>query len=313
MSTYIKLLLTAVCWGGTFIAGKSLAQHVGPLTGAFLRFLVACVFLLALTLRLEKKLVLPGRNNLLKLFLMGMTGIFLYNYFFLKGLKLIEAGRASIIVATNPIFIALMSAVFFRERLNLLKLAGILVSVTGAVTVITRGELVMAIGAGFGWGELYILGCVGSWVAYSLLGKVVMADLSPLAAVTYSSLIGTAALFPAAVMEGLFSSGSISLAAWANAVYLGFFGTVLGFVWYYQGIQRIGPVRAGIFINFVPISAVLLAFVLLDEPITISLLAGAVLVSSGVYLTTLGSRRTASTPDPSAARGIHTDATDGGA
>ena len=161
---------------------------------------------------------------------------------------------------------------------------------TGAVTVITRGELVTAIGGSFGWGELYILGCVGSWVAYSLLGKVVMADLSPLAAVTYSSLIGTAGLFPAAVMEGLFSSGGIGPAAWANAAYLGFFGTVLGFVWYYQGIQRIGPVRAGIFINFVPVSAVLLAFVLLDEPITISLLAGAVLVSSGVYLTTLGSR-----------------------
>ena len=213
LSTYIKLLLTAVCWGGTFIAGKNLAQHVGPLTGAFLRFLVACVFLTVLTLRLEKKLVLPGRNNLLRLFLMGMTGIFLYNYFFLKGLKLIEAGRASII-----------------------------------------------------------------------------AELSPLTAVTYSSLVGTAGLFPAAVMEGLFSSGGIGFAAWANAAYLGFFGTVLGFVWYYQGIQRIGPVRAGIFINFVPLSAVLLAFALLDEPITISLLAGAVLVSAGVYLTTLGSR-----------------------
>jgi drug/metabolite transporter (DMT)-like permease len=290
LSTYIKLLLTSVCWGGTFIAGKNLAQHVGPLTGAFLRFLVASVFLTALTLRLEKKLIRPGRNNLLMLFLMGMTGIFLYNFFFLKGLKLIEAGRASIIVATNPIFIALMSAVFFRERLNLLKLAGILVSVTGAVTVITRGELVTAIGGSLGWGELYILGCVGSWVAYSLLGKVVMADLSPLAAVTYSALVGTAGLFPAAVLEGLFSSGSIGPAAWANAAYLGLFGTVLGFVWYYEGIQRIGPVRAGIFINFVPVSAVLLAYVLLDEPITISLLAGAVLVSFGVYLTTLEPR-----------------------
>ena len=308
LSTYIKLLLTSVCWGGTFIAGKNLAQHVGPFTGAFLRFLVACVFLTALTLRLEKKLIRPGRNNLLMLFLMGMTGIFFYNFFFLKGLKLIEAGRASIIVATNPIFIALMSAVFFRERLNLLKVAGILVSLTGAVTVITRGEFVTAIGGSFGWGDLYILGCVGSWVAYSLLGKVVMADLSPLAAVTYSSLVGTAGLLPAAVMEGLFSSGGIGLAAWANAAYLGFFGTVLGFVWYYQGIQRIGPVRAGIFINFVPVSAVLLAFVLLDEPITISLLAGAVLVSSGVYLTTLESRPTGSGRDSSAARGIHNGA-----
>jgi drug/metabolite transporter (DMT)-like permease len=67
---------------------------------------------------------------------------------------------------------------------------------------------------------------------------------------------------------------------------------VLGFVWYYQGIQRIGPVRAGLFINFVPIFAVLLSVLLLKEPLTLSLLAGAVLVSSGVCLTTLGAYRT---------------------
>jgi len=71
----------------------------------------------------------------------------------------------------------------------------------------------------------------------------------------------------------------------------GLFGTVLGFVWYYEGIKSIGPVRAGLFINFVPVSAVFLAFLILDEPLTASLLIGAILVSSGVYLTTLGSRR----------------------
>jgi len=220
-----------------------------------------------------------------------MTGVFLYNVFFLKGLKLIEAGRASIIIASNPIFIAVMSALIFHDRLNRLKVAGILISVSGAVTVITRGEFQSGLGAGVGWGELFIFGCVASWVAYSLLGKSVMSDLSPLVAVTYSSVIGAVCLFPPAVMEGLWDSGGYSFAAWASIFYLGFFGTVLGFVWYYEGIKRIGPVRAGLFINFVPISAVFLAFLILGEPLTLSLLIGAVLVSSGVYLTTLGSRR----------------------
>jgi drug/metabolite transporter (DMT)-like permease len=67
--------------------------------------------------------------------------------------------------------------------------------------------------------------------------------------------------------------------------YLGFFGTVLGFVWYYEGIKKIGPTKAGLFINVVPLSAVVLAFFLLNEPLTLSLLIGAVLVSSGIYLT----------------------------
>jgi drug/metabolite transporter (DMT)-like permease len=286
---YAKLLLTAFFWGGTFIAGRVLAQHAGPFTGAFLRFAVACVFLVGLMLRAERGLPAPPRRDLLPLLLMGLTGIFGYNYFFLKGLQYVEAGRASIIIACNPIGIALAAALIFNERLNPLKVGGILVSIAGAVTVITRGSVEGALGGGFGWGEVFIVGCVVSWVAYSLLGKVVMSDLSPLVAVTYSSLVGTLLLFPAAAAEGLFGSG-YSVEAWACAAYLGLFGTVLGFVWYYQGIQRIGPVRAGLFINFVPVSAVLLAAVALREPLTLSLLAGAVMVSTGVILTTLGSR-----------------------
>jgi drug/metabolite transporter (DMT)-like permease len=291
VATYLKLFLMAVFWGGTFIAGRRLAMEAGPFAGAFLRFMVASIFLVIFALRIERRLPLPRQGQVIALFLMGMSGVFLYNVFFLKGLKLIEAGRASIIIANNPIFIAIMSALIFRERLNLLKTVGILVSVTGALTVITRGQFSAGLAGGFGWGELFIFGCVGSWVTYSLLGKAVMSELSPLVAVTYSSVVGAVCLFPAALMEGLWDARSYSFAAWASVFYLGFFGTVIGFVWYYEGIKRIGPMRAGLFINFVPVSAVFLAFLILHEPLTVSLLIGAILVSSGVYLTTLGSRR----------------------
>jgi drug/metabolite transporter (DMT)-like permease len=75
------------------------------------------------------------------------------------------------------------------------------------------------------------------------------------------------------------------LSVWGNVIYLGVLGTVVGFVWFYQGIQKIGPTRAGLFINFVPISAVIMANLILDEPLTWSLVAGVVMVSGGVYLT----------------------------
>jgi drug/metabolite transporter (DMT)-like permease len=80
---------------------------------------------------------------------------------------------------------------------------------------------------------------------------------------------------------------------WLGISYLGFFGTVLGFVWYYEGIERIGPIKAALFINFVPISAVLLAFLMLAEQITLSLLIGAILVTAGVYLTNRTSKENA--------------------
>jgi len=114
---------------------------------------------------------------------------------------------------------------------------------------------------GIGWGEFYILLCVGSWVTYSLIGKSIMKSLSPLIAVSYSSMIGTIALFIPAYFEGITTNLMYyPLDAWLAIFYLGFFGTVLGFFWYYEGIKAVGPMKASQFINFVPISAIIIAF-----------------------------------------------------
>ena len=285
MIIYLKLLLMAIFWGGTFVAGRSLAQTVGPFAAAFFRFAIASVFLVLLLSRAEGRLTWPEKRQIIPVIFLGLTGALLYNFFFLKGLKMIEAGRASVIIANNPIFIALLSAYFFKERLNLVKVSGIIISVGGALIVISRGKVFEIFQGGLGLGEVYIFGCVASWVAFSLIGKAVMDDLSPLRSVAYSSIAGTFFLAGPAFFESGFSFLRYSLLEWANIFYLGFFGTVLGFLWYYQGIRKIGPTRAGLFINFVPISAILLAFLFLEEPVTISLLIGTVLVSSGVYLT----------------------------
>jgi drug/metabolite transporter (DMT)-like permease len=113
-----------------------------------------------------------------------------------------------------------------------------------------------------------------------------MKNLSPLASVSYSAVVGTAALSVPACFEGLIRNiAHQSAVDWLCICYLGVFGTVIGFVWYYQGVERLGPAKAGLFINFVPIFAILSAFLILHEPITLSLAVGAVLVISGVYLT----------------------------
>ena len=286
MIVYIKLFLTAAFWGGTFIAGKVLAQNVGPFSASFLRFLTASFFLVLITWKIEGRFPTIRKKQIFPVILLGLTGVFAYNVFFFKGLKLIDAGRASIIIANNPIFITLLSWLIFRERLTLLKFAGVLISVTGAVIVISRGDINGIINGGLGLGEFFIFCCVVSWICYSLIGKTVMTDLSPLASVTYSAIIGTVCLFIPAVFEGMLSDmRHYMVSEWISIFYLGFFGTVLGFVWYYEGIKKIGPTRASLFINFVPITAIILAFLILKEPITLSLFIGTIFVCSGVYLT----------------------------
>lgn len=290
MWIYIRLLLTALFWGGTFIAGRLIADRVGPFSAAFLRFAIASSFLLLLTLRHEGQLPRISREQFIGLFFLGMTGVFAYNALFFKGLQLISAGRASLIIANNPVFIALFAALVFKENLSWLKAGGIVLSVTGALIVISKGDLAVLLQGGVGWGEILIFGCVASWVAYSLIGKTVMKNLSPLVSVSYSSLIGMAALFIPALAEGMaIRIPDYTLQDWGCIAYLGVFGTVLGFVWYYEGIKALGPTKAGQFINFVPVCAILLAFFILGEPLTWSLLVGAGFVITGVSVTNMKS------------------------
>jgi drug/metabolite transporter (DMT)-like permease len=286
MVIYLKLFLTAIFWGGTFVAARIVAQHVGPYSASFLRFFTASLFLLVIITMKEGRIPHLERHQVLPAILLGMTGVFAYNIFFFLGMKTIPAGRASLIAATNPVFISLLSALIFRERLNSGKVKGIFLCLTGATIVISRGDPLSIFTGSVGWGEIYVLCCVASWVAYSLIGKVIMKDFSPLAAVTYSCLIGGAALFIPACLEDLPGMiGSLYPEDWIGILYLGFFGTVLGFFWYYEGLRTIGPSRASVFINFVPVSGVFFGWLMLDETVNLSLLVGAVLVMAGVYIT----------------------------
>lgn len=283
---YLKLFLTAIFWGGTFIAGRHVAQHLSPFVTAFLRFASASVLLLALTWRREGRLPRLPRSQIVPVILLGMTGVFAYNVMFFKGLHLIEASRAALIIATCPAFIAVASGLFLKEPFGPTKVVGIPLSIFGAAVVISEGRLGRVLSGGIGRGELFILTCVLSWTAYSLIGKAVMRRLSPLVSVSYSAAIGAAALAVPAAFDGLVRNlGRATLLDWVSIAYLAVFGTVIGFVWFYEGVSAIGPTRAGLFINFVPIWAVILAFLILAEPVTPSLAVGAVLVLSGVYLT----------------------------
>lgn len=283
---YLKLFLTAVLWGGTFVAGRIVAQEVEPAAGSFLRFAVASLLLVAMTRRAEGRLPIPKRRQMIPLLLLGLTGVAAYNIFFFLGLKIIPTSRASLIVATNPVFIALLSALLFKDHLTGTRMAGIALCLTGAVVVISRGDIMVLLNHGIGMGETFILGCIVSWVSYTLIGRGVLKEISPLVAVAYACLFGTIILAAPAVLEGMIPAlPGYSSTSWLGILFLAILGTVIPFVWYYEGIKALGPTRAAVFINFVPVSGVLLGWMILDETINLSLVLGALLVISGAWLT----------------------------
>jgi len=286
MLIYASLVVTMLFWGGTFIAGRILADSVPPADAAFIRFALAALFMAVITRLIDGKLALPPKNQVIRLLLLGFTGVFCYNICFFSGLAYIEAGRASLIIALNPIAIAVGAILLLGERLSLLQTAGLVISLIGAVFVISNGHPSVLLSGGFGFGEAAIIGCVVSWAAYSLIGRSVLRDMSPLSAVFYSALFGAAMLFLVTLRDwtlgGMFN---YSAAAWLSLVFLGLLGTAAGFSLYYYAIRTIGAARSSVFINLVPLFSIVLAWLILGETIKGSVLVGGIILLTGVYLT----------------------------
>ncbi|MEI7429702.1 MAG: DMT family transporter [Betaproteobacteria bacterium] len=282
---YVKLLFTAFFWGGTWIAGRVAVHEASPMAIASWRFFIAALVLGALLVHREGRPQWSLRDGLL-LSLLGLSGIFLYNIFFLYGLKEVEAGRGALVVAFIPALIALADWLIFRIPMSPLKALGVVLAMSGCLLVVTQGHPARLFTGEVGNGEWLLLGTAVSWTAYTLISRHCSKRYSPLAMTFGGCFSGWLMLTVLALADGsLFSFSGATWRGISSVIFLGLFGTAIAFTWYSEAISRIGSTKAAAFINMVPIFAVLLGALLLNERLETAILAGGALVVSGVFLT----------------------------
>lgn len=281
----LRLILTALFWGGTWVAGKIAVQEAPPLFIACWRFFIAT---LALGTLLHCREGLPrwGWRDWLSLASLGLSGIFCYNLFFLYGLILVEAGRGALVVAFIPALIALADWLLFRRPMTGLKALGVVLAMCGCLWVVTRGHPMRLFAGEVGLGEWLLLGTALSWACYTLISRQLSVRFSPLAMTFGACASGCLMLISAALVEGsLFAYSGLTGQGCVSITFLGLLGTAIAFTWYSDAISRIGSTKAAAFINLVPIFAVLLGAVILGERLELSVLFGGLMVIVGVYLT----------------------------
>lgn len=286
-TTYLKLIGAMFMWGGTWIAGRVIAQELpAPLAAAALRFLLAGLALAAFALAREGRIPrLRNGGEWGVVSGLALTGILLYGLCFFYGLKHITAGRGALVVALNPVVVALAAWLLGQERMTARKFAGVGIALSGCLTVIGNGAPLALLHGAVGLGEWLILGCALAWASYTFIGRQATKTLSPLAATLYASLLGALLLGLAALLEGGIDLADWSGRVWSSVLFLAIGGTALAYTWFADGVRRLGVARASVFINLVPVFAVLQAAVLLDERLGLAVLAGGLLVIAGVWLT----------------------------
>jgi drug/metabolite transporter (DMT)-like permease len=282
---YLRLILTTFFWGGTFIAGRYLAQSLPHFLAATLRFCFALLGLLLFALSARQSLRWPTPRQWGVAGLLGASGIFAYNAGFFAGLAYVPASRAALIVAASPVLTLCAVQWISGARWSWRQLCGVLLSFTGAVTVVSRGDPASLLRGGLGWGEACILMAVLAWVAYTLVTRYLARGLDALSMTFFATLCGGLMLAVPAGFE-LYAAGwpGVSWQAWLALAYMGLLGTSLSFVWYAQAVATLGAARATQFTNLVPVFGVLLSVFLLGEALAWVSVAGGLLVLAGVLL-----------------------------
>ena len=219
-----------------------------------------------------------------------------YNLCFMFGMETVSASRGSLIIATVPAATLLGGALFLREPLTLRRVAGVLIALLGVAVELGHGNPLVLFSGHSGIGEVALFGGVLAWAAYTLIGKRLLTDMSPLAATTYAALTGTAMLALVCAFNGDLVLPQVTFKAWMALVYMGIFGTAIAFIWFYDGVRTIGPARSMVFVNLVPIFAIAFAMLLLGEQLEKSMVAGAVLVIVGVFIINKPDRGVAASP-----------------
>jgi len=295
-SVHLKLVGMAALWGGSWPCGRVLAQALPPLTAAAWRFGIALV-LLVLWMRASGgmgRLRRLSSRQWIGLGVGGAVGVFGYAVFFMLGLAHVAAGRAALVVTTNPVVTALIAAWWFGERLDWKIGAGMALAAAGALVVMTHGAPWTLFAGSVGSGELLLMGCVATWVAYTLIGRRLLVGIDALTTTTVTAgfglvmLLGSALVFegPAVVASPLSASATV----WATLAFLAAGATVLAYAWYFEGVAVLGAGAAAGYISLVPVFGVLFATLWLGEPVDSSILLGGALAVVGMGVMNLARR-----------------------
>lgn len=286
-STYWMLLLVPLFWGGAFGAGKHVLTELPPFTTATLRFGLAGLLLMIWLTWQRGWDIKQIRERWLGLLILSVTGIFGYNAFFFLGLQYTSATNGALVIAMNPVSTTIAAVIWFGEMWSRRLGLGMLLSLIGVLVVISHGSIEIVRTLSFNTGDIMLLGAVASWSIYSSIGKVVMKGMSTLLVTTVTTVTGTLGLFVGTLFEDGWSRvPEMSMQSWVEIVYMAAFATVIAFVLWNMGLQRIGSSRTSSYVNLVPINAAWIAYAFYGEQVTWAHAVGLCLVVSGVLLTT---------------------------
>lgn len=284
----IALSVTVFIWASTFTVIKIGLERITPLNLSFVRSILATFFLLGWLLLKgnQQEIARALKFHLGYIIGLGVVGVALFNIFQNIGIGLTSSGIASLLVASNPVFILILGASFLGEKITKSKAAGIVLGFVGIIIVTFLGKnMALLLRSGSFWGNILALLSAVCWAVYSVMNKNALKRYSPLILTALAYVFGSLILFFFCfTFEDVSLIFQCSLSSWLILLYLGILASGVTFYLWNYALSIMEASRVSVFIFLIPVLAILLGKVILNETITGFTFLGTALVLSGIYL-----------------------------
>ena len=280
-----EALFAVIVWGASFVATKVALRYTNPDVVVWLRFAMG-VAILGVAVLAGKKFALPEKRDWLYFALLGLLGITFHQWLQSTGLVTSQATTTGWIVASIPIFMALLGWLALKEKLLWLQVTGILLSTIGVLLVVTRGDLIQLASGKFGTaGDFLILISAPNWAVFSVLSRRGLQKYSATLMMFYVMAFGwlfSSILF--LLQGGLHEIRLIPWDGWVSIVFLGIFCSGLAYIFWYDALKALPVAQTGAFLYLEPVVTVIVAALILSERLFLSTLLGGGLILLGVWL-----------------------------
>ena len=282
---YLLAIGATIIWSGNYIIARGLSESIPPISLAFWRWFVAVVVLFPFGIRSLISQWPVIKDNLGYLASTALIGVTVFNTLIYVAGHTTTAINLSLIAITSPIFILILSQIVYGEMITLKKTAGMVITITGLLLLISNGSLSTLLHIRFVPGDLLMLLASFTFAVYSILVKRKPVQLSMNAFLLSTFIFGLISLLPFYIWErAIYGVGDFNHTAILSILYVGIFASLAAFFMWNKAILSIGPAKTAVVYYTLPIYSGITAALFLNENISIVHIFSMLLIVSGIII-----------------------------
>ncbi len=279
-------VLATILWSGNFIISRGVHNEIGPFSLAFYRWFTATLIIAPFAWQKCKNEIELAKENFAYLCWVALSGIALFNTFvYIAGHYTTAINMALIGTTSSPIFATILAVIFLKEKLQSLRIFGLLVCIAGILVLLSKGSLQTLAAFHFSTGDLWVLAGALAFACYNILVRKKPMGISAINFLFLAFVLGTCMLFPFYMYE-LINGKSVvwNFTLIGSILYLGAGTSVVAFLCWNKSLQYLGTSRTVLFGNLIPIFSTLEAVWLLGEKMNSFHLISGVMVITGLII-----------------------------